>query len=466
MLLNKKTKSGLQLLGLFFLVLFFFVLNTNSASAASLYLSPGSGSYKVNQTFSVSVLVSSPDQAINAVSGTFSFPIDKLEITGVSTSGTKVSLWVQEPSFSKTAGTVNFEGIILNPGYTGSGARIININLRAKSAGTANTKFLGGSILANNGEGTNVLSGGRGGTYTITSPDEPKTPETPKETKPSEVVEKPAAILSAPVINSDNFPDPTKWYSNNSSKFSWTLPAETKSVYLLIDNKATSEPFVAYSPAISEKSVENMEDGIWYLHAYFANSNRRSLTTHFPFRIDSVAPTIEKLEIVPSPKEEPNRRDVLIEAKDSLSGIEYYEMKLNGQEPEIWQDDGSHIYRKRDLSFGDYTLTVKAFDKAGNYAEKSIIFHIKAVPDVSAACLETTGDPLSDNFKLIMALMALIMLVMIIIILVLVLTIMKLNRRLNQHLKNSLIKNIRRSGGQEDHWFDKKISLATLKRKK
>ncbi len=39
-------------------------------SAATIYPSPSSGSYNVGNNFSVGVFVSSPDQSMNAVSGT------------------------------------------------------------------------------------------------------------------------------------------------------------------------------------------------------------------------------------------------------------------------------------------------------------------------------------------------------------------------------------------------------------
>ena len=98
----------------------FFIIGAKAASAASLFLSPASGSYLVGQTFNAAVLVSSPDQAMNAASSRISFPADKLEIISLAKSGSIFSLWVQEPSFSNSAGTVNFEGIVLNPGFIGA----------------------------------------------------------------------------------------------------------------------------------------------------------------------------------------------------------------------------------------------------------------------------------------------------------------------------------------------------------
>lgn len=127
------------------------------AQAATLYLSPSSGEYSVGKTFSVNVYVSSADQAMNAASGAISFPQDKLEVTSLSKTGSILTLWVQEPSFSNSAGTVNFEGIVFNPGFIGVGGKVITINFKVKAAGAIPLNFSSGSILANDGKGTNIL---------------------------------------------------------------------------------------------------------------------------------------------------------------------------------------------------------------------------------------------------------------------------------------------------------------------
>ncbi len=137
------------------------------ASAATLSVSPSSGSYAVGRTFSVSIGVSSVDQAMNAASGVLSFPANKLEVVSISKTGSIFSLWVQEPSFSNTAGTVSFAGIVLNPGFTGTYGRILSVSFRAKATGSATLSFSSTSVLANDGNGTNILTKTSGATFTI-----------------------------------------------------------------------------------------------------------------------------------------------------------------------------------------------------------------------------------------------------------------------------------------------------------
>jgi hypothetical protein len=157
--------------------------------AASLNFGAGS-QYSVGQTFSVNVLVSAASgEAANAVSAVASFPTDKLKLLYLSKAGTVMSLWTQEPSFSNAAGTANFEGVILNPGFSGQGGKVITLTFQAKALGDATLSFANASILANDGLGTNILTNARGITFQIVeSAPEPKSNPTPRP-RPTPVVE-------------------------------------------------------------------------------------------------------------------------------------------------------------------------------------------------------------------------------------------------------------------------------------
>ncbi len=140
----------------FLLVSSFFV--ASFAYAAELNLSPSSGSYKVGDTINVRLLLSSPSQSANAISGTLSFSNDVLTLNSISKSNSLVSLWAVDPSYSNSSGVANLEGIILN-GYSGSSGTIVTLVFKAKAMGNANVRFTSSSVLANDGLGTNILTG-------------------------------------------------------------------------------------------------------------------------------------------------------------------------------------------------------------------------------------------------------------------------------------------------------------------
>lgn len=183
-MLKKTKRSYLYFVFLFFFL--FFLITSNQVLAATVNFSPSSSTYHVGDTIRIKVVVSS-DSSINAVSNNISFSNDLLSLTSLSKSSSIVSLWAQEPSFSNTTGTVSLEGVILN-GYNGSSGHIITLIFKAKSVGIATLKFSDVSILANDGNGTDLFSGALStGTINIEKAIKIEKPE--KETKPIDTIE-------------------------------------------------------------------------------------------------------------------------------------------------------------------------------------------------------------------------------------------------------------------------------------
>lgn len=180
-------------------VALFFAWSAGS-QAAELRLVPPSGPLEVGANFSVTVQLVSSGQTTNAVSGVIKFPTDRLQVTSISQSGSMVNLWVQEPTFSNMSGQVSFEGAILNPGFTGAVGRLLTVNFQAKTEGTANLAFSSGSILANDGQGTEILK--KLGSAVITVVVKKPVPALPatETTAPQAVVEQDQPSLAPPVL--------------------------------------------------------------------------------------------------------------------------------------------------------------------------------------------------------------------------------------------------------------------------
>ena len=183
-----------------------FLVSTLVASAATINFSPRTGAYNVGSTFSIKVYVASSDQAMNAVSGVVSFPNDILSVTSISKSGSIISLWAQEPTYSNSGGTVNFEGVVMTPGFMGGSGNIITINFKAKTTGDVALAFSSGAVLANDGLGTNIMTTTGSAAFTIVpGVPAPETPVTPTK-KPKETTVTPSILpvatstLEAPVI--------------------------------------------------------------------------------------------------------------------------------------------------------------------------------------------------------------------------------------------------------------------------
>jgi hypothetical protein len=350
----------------------------STAQAAYLSVFPASGSYSVGDSFSINILVSSPDQSVNAVSGSLIFPADKLQVTSISKTGSVVNFWVQEPSYSNSVGTLDFEGVILNPGFTGAGGRIITVSFKSKASGIASLSFASGSVLANDGTGNSVLdaaNGLRGGQVAISvlgPPTEGESLETTPQTFSGPL---------APVIKSSTHPDSSSWYNKETAKFSWVVPSEVTAVRLLYDRFPNSRPTVLYSPAVAEKELKDLEDGVWYFHAQFRDSQGWGSVAHYRFQIDTKTPDKFQIKFVDGEDTNNPNPVALFNTTDSGSGIAYYKVKigdgdfvtLNKEEVE------SNPYTMPSTPAGKKTVLVQAFDKAGNYETALTELNIEAL---------------------------------------------------------------------------------------
>lgn len=352
--------------------LLFFLFSTKSVFAqksASLFLSPASGSFQVGESFSVTLAVKSEEQPTNAAEAILRFDSNFIRVKSISKTNSIFTLWPVEPTFSNTAGTINFVGGSPTA-YKGSMGRIITITFEVLKEGTASINISQGRVLAADGLGTDITDKLLGGSYTLVSRAAPTPTPTPTPT--------PSPLLpSAPKISSPTHPDPEKWYNNNSPRFEWQVPAGVTEVKLAYGKNLNLIPAVSYSPAISSKQLESVEDGVWYFAAQFKNDQGWGGVGRYKFQIDTTPPK-EFTVLVDNEGDPKNPTPIFkFQTTDETSGVDYYEIILNGNtfakiKPEEIKDSGWRPTNP--LEPGDYTLEVKAFDRAGNFTIGSNYF--------------------------------------------------------------------------------------------
>jgi hypothetical protein len=309
------------------------------AGSATFYLSPSSGNFKVGQSVSISLMINSGGAAINAGEGSVTFSPDILKYQSVSTSGSIFTFWTSGPVGGDTS--VSFGGGLASPGYNGSSGKALTISFKAQKAGTASITVNGTRILANDGVGTNIIGGNSGGSYTVAE----------------------AQVVKYVVkIESPSHPEQDKWYPNNRVDMNWTAN-EAKSYLIAFDQSATETP--SEQTAVTSKTYENNVDGIWYFHAQAKGDSGDGPVAHYTVQIDVTPPEPFEINIDRefgifdlSPK-------VIFEAKDATSGIDKYEVIINGGEPSIITS-GDNLPK---MWPGDYPIVIKAYDKAGNVRE-------------------------------------------------------------------------------------------------
>lgn len=136
----------------------------------------------------------------------------------------------------------------------------------------------------------------------------------------------------------------------------------------MADKNSQSTPSVNYTPAIGTKELADLTDGIWYLHVRLKNYIGWGAITHFRFQIDSETPSQFSVEF-PDGTETKNPRPVVsFNAKDSLSGIDHYRIRINDGEFTDIAVESDNTYELPLQTPGEKTLIVQAHDQAGNYS--------------------------------------------------------------------------------------------------
>lgn len=354
--------SSFLLIGLSFLL----ITEVYSQTEASLYFSPSSGKKTVGDTFSISVRVNTAGHSINASEGSVVFDTDKLQVTSVSKTSSIFTLWATEPSFSNADGTVEFAGGIPNPGYSGSNGVIVTINFKAKTAttvkGYTDVVLVSGAVLANDGEGTNILSSlGKASFYIspagipVTAPLLPTSPASPTKT---------AQPIDGMVIKSTTHADSEKWYSNNDPVFNWELPDDVETVSYLVTDKPTSNPGTIPDGLVGEARFIDTADGINYFHLRFRENGSWGSIGHSKFQIDSKSPKAFNIVVTDDNSKEPK---LTFESSDELSGIDRYEIKIDKNDWKVIEKAlAGKPYALSGQDSGEHQVLVNAIDMAGN----------------------------------------------------------------------------------------------------
>ncbi|MFM2374077.1 MAG: hypothetical protein RLZZ234_72 [Candidatus Parcubacteria bacterium] len=357
-------------LGSIFVTVFACFLLPFFTHAATLKLTPETGVFQVGGTWTARVVVNTAGKPINAAEATLSYNPKEIQVLGISKASSIFNLWTIEPTFSNASGKVSFGGGSPS-GYTGGAGTVMSVTFKALTPGTPKVNFGNGSVLAADGQGTNVLSGMVGGTYTVSAASEsPKAEPAPEYVAPSNAP-------GMPKVESSTHSDPTKWYTSTTAKLSWALPGGVTAVRTLLDARSSTVPTVVYEPAIREREITDLQ-GENYFHIQFKNADGWGKVAHYRLAVDTARPESFTIALDETATASPKKR-LIFTAKDADSGIEKYAVQIDGGERVMWNDDTKKgLYELPLLGPGDHTVVVEAFDYAGNGIVSSLSFAVQA----------------------------------------------------------------------------------------
>jgi hypothetical protein len=354
------------------LVLLVFFTFVPPSEAATLKLSPETAVQTAGSVFTVVVQVNTGGTSINAAEGTITFNPKEISVVSVSRTSSIFSLWVTEPTFSNTAGTISFSGGSPT-GYRGSAGTVMTITLEAKSAGAPKLTFQSGAVLANDGRGTNILSGMSGSSFTIGA-----VTTTPN----AEVIEyvAPANTPRAPRLTSPSHSDPARWYKDKTAVLNWELPTGVTGVRTLLDRSVSSVPTKVYEEPIRTITLTDLPEGVSYFHIQFRNSAGWGDVTHYRLAVDTAPP--QNFSVTALASEMGNPRQILLAtATDATSRILLYKVKIDdGEYFDLVDAEATGRLTLPPLSPGYHTVIIEALDEAGNGAVTTASFTILAFP--------------------------------------------------------------------------------------
>lgn len=347
-------------------VLLFTVFGVQSSYAANLIISPSSVTTKVGKTFSVDLVVGSNVDAINAASAKISFPSDALQVVSISKKGSFINLWAEEPIFSNEAGTISLEGVALNPGFNKATGKVITATFKALQAGNVTISVKSGSVLANDGNATDVLKT-TGEAFVYINEEETKA-----------VAEAPKDVV-VPVITSSTHPDSTLWYARRDASFEWKVPDGVTAVRTVYSDKETDKPTKVYDPPVSNRTFTVDEDGVMYMMVQMKNANGWGAITSYKFQIDSQAPESLSASFPDGSATTNQTPAVLVLAEDKLSGVVKVTLSIDNGKPVEFPVDASNLYRLPKQSSGNHTVVVSVLDNAGNASTVSLDYTIQTI---------------------------------------------------------------------------------------
>ncbi len=342
---------------------------TQSAQAASLGVSPSSASLRVGETKSFSVTVNSADQAMNASQGKLTFPADKLQVTSVSKSSL-FKYWTDEPSYSNSNGTVTFGGGLPTPGFKGSGRGVLTVTFRARATGTATLSYTSGTILANDGVGTNILTGYGGATVRIVEATSTNTSPNPTPAQPA------PPSTPIPTIGSSTHPNQSAWYAKPDVQLTWNRPAGLQGVSYTFDQNGSTVPDEAFEASNGTAQLSQTADGVWYFHLRAKYAAGWAPTAHYRVQIDTTPPASFTPQVIQEGGARNPTAILSFQTSDSGSGQVAYSLSL---------DDGEFTAAKspttvKQTRAGLHQFTVRATDQAGNRREAIGEFTVEGSP--------------------------------------------------------------------------------------
>ncbi len=324
---------------------------------STMQLQPDWGIYNIGSEQQFSVVTTVGDEAINAVQFSLTYNPKIVSITNIITEGSACS-YIIESTIDKILGEIHFSCAIvgLPPGQ--KSLTMATIVVRPLTLGTFDITFDNEKtvVLADDGLATNVLRMTQSGSYRVGDFDlSSKNPDVPKRSF---------------VVFSPSHPNQNRWYNQETANFLWLGKPNTVYRYAF-DTSPTTNPTNKQTLIGSNISIPIPKDGIYYFHLQIASGGP---IAHYRIQSDTTPPVISSMKASQDSIVEGDVVRFAFKALDSNSGIQNnYYIDLGDK---LFLPVGPQIYIPF-LDEGDRPVTLRVYDAAGNFTEKTILVKVK-----------------------------------------------------------------------------------------
>jgi hypothetical protein len=321
----------------------FFCFLISSASAATIYFFPQNIELIQGETALVEVRINTEGEILSAVDASGKINSDIAKIDSVDTSNA-----------------------------------LIKVFIAALKTGEQSFRFVGGTPNGFNGDniiGRLNISGDMVGQTEIVFDDTSKAILNTEEQKESSIKFINALIninergSNQIQLTSRTHQNQENWAKDNTLNLHWDLEEGVEYSYLISLDPLAVPDDIPDKPEgnlmwMGDISISGLKDGIYYFTVKKVGDNPVS---RYRAMVDTTAPSWIDVKLSSGVETTDNKKFVSFLAEDVLSGIDYYEIQIDGKQPE-------RITSPYILPAKYKEITLKAFDRAGNSVEKNITY--------------------------------------------------------------------------------------------
>lgn len=339
--LRNKTRE--KTVGIFFVFLLFTIFYPLSTSAATLYFYPQNISLVPGEEVLVDLRMDTEGEAVNAIEleGALSGVVATLR--GIDNSGSAIDVFVERPSITGKSDFRLVGGI--PAGLTGEHL-LARIALRAELPGQAKLALTPAAtrILLADGSGKEVQI---------------KLIDTLIQVSP-----KSRDYLA---ISSESHPDQNQWYAADSAQMRFDFDPKASYSYVVTHDPTENPDEVADQPEGAARfegvvKLKGLPEGALYFAVKKVGS---SAVSRYRLMNDMTSPEWVEVNKNEGVVETEGKPFLTFLAGDAVSGVEYYEMRVDS-------DDAFTVVSPQTFPDEYRVLSIRAYDRAGNFIEKFI----------------------------------------------------------------------------------------------